>query len=173
MMDHAAGNQAAAFALAGDLHVLLSDMGAETAGLWAVIGGALLENESLIVPASHSTIRKPRHEKMTRAETLLEYTDSRRNWRRGLSGVYYAPIGIAGAKLMKLKPGQSAPMHGHEALEATVVLAGRFTDGHGTYTCGDLVLGEPGMRHKPAAVGDEECICFVAQRASRFWRKLL
>ena len=38
---------------------------------------------------------------------------------------------------------------------------------------GDLVLGEPGMRHKPQAVGDEACVCLVAQKPGGFWRNFI
>lgn len=92
------------------------------------------------------------------------------SWRRGLSGVSYAPAGAPGARFMRLEPGQAAPAHGHGDLEATVVITGRFSDGHGEYGPGDLVLAVPGTRHKPQTVGEEACICFVAQRPARFWR---
>jgi len=171
MMDHVAGNHPESFAIAADLHVSLSANGAEAADLWAMIGGALLE-ESLSAPSpvfgGHR--RRPAPSSHVSVGEILSRSGNQLQWRRGLSGVHYAPAGAPGTKFMKLEPGKSAPMHGHGGLEATVVLSGRFTDGHGTYTRGDLVLGEPGLRHKPAAVGDESCICFVAHRASKFWR---
>ncbi len=42
MMDHAAGNHPESFAVAGDLHISLSERGAETAHLWSMIGGVML-----------------------------------------------------------------------------------------------------------------------------------
>lgn len=171
MMDHVAGNHPESFAIAADLHVSLSANGAETADLWAMIGGVLLE-ESLSAGPRASTGHRRRHTPSSHvsAGEILSHSGNQLQWRRGLSGVHYAPAGAPGTKFMKLEPGKSAPMHGHGGLEATVVLSGRFTDGHGTYARGDLVLGEPGLRHKPAAVGDESCVCFVAHRPSRFWR---
>ncbi len=172
MMDHAAGNHPDSFALAADLHVSLSPDGAETASLWSMIGGVLLE-ESLPAPRPAGTRRawnRTGSRPHVSASELLARAEGPLSWRRGLSGVHYAPAGAPGTKFMKLEAGQSAPMHGHGGLEATVVLSGRFSDGHGTYCRGDLVLGEPGMRHKPAAVGDESCVCFVAHRPNRFWR---
>ena len=172
MMDHAAGNHPESFALAADLHVALNPDGAATADTWSMIGGLLLE-ASLAADASGSisvgrpvTKRKPG----ISANELLDLPVESLNWRRGLSGVRYAAVGTPGTKFMKLDPGQSAPLHGHNDLEATVVLSGRFSDGHGTYSRGDLVLGEPGMRHKPAAVGGEPCVCFVAHRPTNLWR---
>ena len=71
---------------------------------------------------------------------------------------------------MRLDPGQAVPAHGHTALEATVVLEGRFSDGHGIYQRGDIVLGRPGMRHQPAAYGEQCCVCYVAKEPTPFWR---
>jgi putative transcriptional regulator len=171
IMDHVAGNHPESFAIAADLHISLSPNGAETGDLWAMIGGVLLE-ESLSAPSrpSGGHRRQPTPSSNVSIGEILSRSGNQLRWRRGLSGVHYAPAGTPGTKFMKLDPGRSAPMHGHGGLEATVVLSGRFTDGHGTYARGDLVLGEPGLRHKPAAIGDESCVCFVAHRPSRFWR---
>jgi putative transcriptional regulator len=172
MMDHAAGNHPESFAIAADLHVSLNSNGAEAAHLWSMIGGLLLEESAAAPigqsPGSGRNFDGPRSG-VSAGRILVQAQDTLK-WRRGLTGVHYAPAGAPGTKFMKLHPGQSAPMHGHGALEVTVVLSGRFTDGHGTYARGDLVLGEPGMRHKPAAVGDECCVCFVAHQPNRFWR---
>ena len=171
MMDHAAGNHPESFAVAGDLNISLSERGAETAHLWSMIGGVMLERSDPILadPAQQSSRTGRARWSGLSADEVLFQSSRDLSWRRGFSGVQYASAGTPGTKFMKLEPGQSAPMHGHGGLEATVVLSGRFTDGYGTYSRGDLVLGEPGMRHKPAAVGDESCICFVAHRPNRFW----
>lgn len=170
MMDHAAGNHVGALEIAGDMHMLLNPAGAETAWLWSVVGGAMLEQQP---EPTQTSPRKALPRKSSRvaesARELLEMADLSLKWKRGISGISYATTGTSGAKFMKLQPGQSAPAHGHGGLEATVVLAGQFTDGHGVYTRGDLVLGEPGKRHKPAAVGDETCICFVAETSNPLW----
>lgn len=71
---------------------------------------------------------------------------------------------------MRLSPGLSAPRHSHSALEATIVLAGRLAIGAQEYSPGDLAFGEPGEAHKPAAIGKQDCICFVARNARPFWR---
>ncbi|KCZ94204.1 cupin domain-containing protein [Hyphomonas johnsonii] len=174
MMDHAAGNHAEAFALAGDLHIALSADGAEAGLLWAVIGGALLENAARAAPRPAAGKRRQKaHREYETAEMLLAGSDTMLDWKRGISGVAYARTATPGASFMKLEPGQAAPMHGHSNIEATVVLSGQFSDGHGVYSRGDLVLGEPGQRHKPAAIGDEQCICFVAEKPRPFWKAFL
>tara|TARA_R100000365_G_C2745118_1_gene73894 strand:- start:1801 stop:2427 length:627 start_codon:yes stop_codon:yes gene_type:complete len=176
MMDHVAGNHSAAFELAGDLHVMLSSQGSEAAAWWAAIGGALLEETPAGPPVRNMVmVHMPpaqRHAESS-AKDIIRQIDEGPNWRRGLTGVRYAATGTRGARLMKLDPGQSAPMHGHNDLEATVVVHGRFSDGHGTYKRGDIVLGEPGMRHKPQAVGHETCVCLVAQKPGGFWRNFI
>ena len=52
---------------------------------------------------------------------------------------------------MRLEPGQAVPAHGHSALEATIVLSGALDVDDEVFSVGDLVLGVPGERHKPAA----------------------
>eukprot|EP00919_Chromeraceae_sp_WS-2016_P024109 GHVR01057096.1.p1 GENE.GHVR01057096.1~~GHVR01057096.1.p1 ORF type:complete len:195 (-),score=30.04 GHVR01057096.1:33-617(-) len=170
MMDHAAGNHAGALALAGDLHMLLSPEGAQSGWLWSVIGGALLDQAPAAVPTAPRKVSRHKGDiAVESASDLLAMADASLNWKRGISGISYADCGTRGAKFMKLQPGQSAPAHGHGSLEATVVLQGEFSDGHGVYKRGDLVLGEPGIRHKPAAAGDETCICFVAETSNPLW----
>jgi len=171
MMDHAAGNHADALALAADMHMMLSPSGAEQVQIWSIVGGALLERDPRQAASVRPRAARPRLLEPLRetAEDLLAMADGAIDWKRGITGVSYANTRTRGAKFMRLDPGQSAPAHGHGALEATVVLQGRFSDGHGVYSRGDIVLGEPGKRHKPAAVGDETCICFVAETSHPLW----
>ena len=148
----------------------LSGEGAESAWLWSVIGGALLDQAPVAAPAApRKGARRKADMAVESASELLAMADNSLNWKRGISGISYANCGTRGAKFMKLQPGQSAPAHGHGSLEATVVIQGQFSDGHGVYKRGDLVLGEPGIRHKPAAAGDEVCICFVAETSNPLW----
>ena len=172
MMDHATGAHTPAMMLAGDLHCLLSDAAAETAGVWDMLGGAFLEmahQEDLNMKANPA--RKTMGERYETAEEVLAMSEAHIDWKRGLvTGIGYFNTRTPHTKFMKLEPGQSAPRHGHSDLEATIVLKGRFSDGHGIYERGDLVIGEPGMRHKPAAYGDEACVCFIAESPKKFWR---
>ncbi|MEM7328397.1 MAG: cupin domain-containing protein [Pseudomonadota bacterium] len=162
MLDHASGALPADMALAAELHILLSTKGHETADIWQatrhVVGLWSRDNAA------------GEHECLPEALELAVGDFDTVPWKKGLSGVHYAKRGKDKGKLMRLDPGQSAPEHSHSALEATVVLKGEFEDGHGVYKRGDLVLGRPGMRHRPAAHGDEMCICYVAQDALPFWR---
>lgn len=170
MLDHAAGNQSSAMALAGDLHVWLSADGLDTSAVWAAIGGALLERATDGDFSARMDSIEPRGTAPVSVKAVMDMEYDTLKWRRGLSGVRYADAGVKNGQFMSLMPGQSAPAHSHSALEATIVLSGRFTDGHGEYKRGDIVIGAPGVRHKPAAVGDTRCVCYVAREPTPFWR---
>lgn len=173
MIDHAAGNHPESLALAGDLHMLLSADAARTAFAWSIIGGALLEaEESLTVGAAPlpEPVYRKAHRPVAGANGILDSATRALKWKRGLSGVPYYPVGVPGGRLMKLEPGASVTKHGHNAIEATVVIQGELEDEFGTYRRGDLMLGEPGMHHKPVAAGSVTCICYVAEPPRFAWR---
>lgn len=162
MLDHASGALADEMALAAELHTLLSETGHEAAEIWNAARDA--------AGLRFSDARLIEHASLPEALELALGDFATVPWKKGLSGVHYAKRGKGKGKLMRLDPGQAAPEHSHSALEATVVLEGQFEDGHGVYARGDLVLGRPGVRHRPAAHGDQMCICFVAQESLPFWR---
>jgi len=154
MLDHAAGRQNDSLTLAGILHTLLSDGGAEMNDIWCMVS-----KEMASADGNRSTQRN-----VNLACGLLQSGFENIKWRRGLFGAHYSRTKVSGGKFMKLEPGSSVPRHGHSKLEATVVLDGELSDGNGgIYRKGDLLLGVPGVRHKPAAYGTKPCICFVAK----------
>ena len=162
LLDHAAGALSADMALAAELHIILSKTGHQAADIWYSTRCAM----SFMANADRSV----EHDRLPEALELAVSDFDTVPWKRGLSGVHYAKRGKGKGKLMRLDPGQAAPEHSHTALEATIVLEGQFDDGHGVYGRGDLVLGRPGVRHRPAAHGDQVCVCYVAQDALPFWR---
>ncbi len=173
MLDHVAGNHPAALSLAADVHMLLSAQGAATAQAWTLIGGALLETDGASARDVVAPHRLTDGRSRRKANTVAAIKDADIAWRRDfVSGAFFAPVGQARAKFMKLHPGQNVPEHNHAALEVTVVLRGKFSDGHGTYARGDLVLGERGLKHRPSGEGDETCVCLVAE-APFNWREWL
>lgn len=173
MMDHAAGNHPESLALAGDLHIMLCRAGAQAAFAWSIIGGALLETEPgqelAAQPGPHRRYRK-RQRTPAGAQSVLDTAAQELPWKRGLSGIPYHPVGVPGGRLMKLSPGQGVPRHGHTVLEATLVILGALRDEFGDYRKGDLMLGQPGVEHKPVAAGEETCICYVAEPPRFAWR---
>lgn len=162
MLDHASGALSPDMALAAELHALLSSQARETLSVW------LATRDALGLWANEA--REMEHAYLPEALELAQGDFETVPWKRGLSGVHYAKRNKGHGKLMRLDPGQAAPEHGHSALEATVVLEGQFEDGHGIYQRGDLVLGRPGVPHRPAAHGEQMCICYVAQEPTPFWR---
>ena len=162
MLDHTTGALSQDMAIAAQLHILLSDTGQKTAEIWQAARGALTS------PTGDMTDHD--RDYLPEALELARGDFGTVPWKKGLSGVHYAKRGKGKGRLMRLDPGQAAPEHSHSALEATVVLQGKFEDGHGVYSRGDLVLGRPGVRHRPAAHGADMCICYVAQEALPFWR---
>lgn len=158
MLDYSTGALSDDMALAAELHILLSEHGRAAANTWLSVGKSLGQR----VP--------PTGQRLPDALELATGKFDTIPWKKGLSGAHYAKRGKGNGQLMRLDPGQAVPSHSHSALEATVVLEGEFEDGHGIYTRGDLVLGQPGMSHQPAAHGEQVCICFVAKEPLPFWR---
>lgn len=162
MLDHASGALSTDMALAAELHIVLSETGQQASNIWHAARDATCLWEGNATSVEHQCLPEALELSVGSFGTVP--------WKKGLSGVHYAKRGKGKGQLMRLDPGQSAPEHSHSALEATVVLEGQFEDGHGIYQRGDLVLGRPGMRHQPAAHGDQMCICYVAQEPLSFWR---
>ena len=163
MLDHAAGTLPPALQLAGDLHQVMSPEGAQAAAVWASVRSALAADADAN-PDSLLSSRLPEALEIARSD----FSDI--TWKRGLSGAQYAKGKLRHEQFLRLFPGESTLGHGHSTLEATVVLTGRFEDGHGVYAPGDIVFGVPGVSHKPAAYGDEPCICFVGRKVRPIWR---
>ena len=154
MLDHAAGQHSDALSLAADLHVLLSDEGAQTNDIWRAAADQLRGRQAGETAGND----------IDRACDVIAQGYDHIKWRRGLSGAHFSKSAIDGGKFMRLLPGKSVPRHGHKRLEITVVLEGQLSDGvGGLYNKGDIAFGIPGKRHKPAAHGDHPCICFVAK----------
>jgi putative transcriptional regulator len=86
-------------------------------------------------------------------------------WKRNLAGMLVKPVPGLKAELLKLEAGRQVPHHGHNGLELTLVLSGAFSDGHGTYRRGDLVIHDEDSEHQPEAVAGGDCICLISQTA--------
>lgn len=73
------------------------------------------------------------------------------------------PVGREGERvsLLRIKRGRALPSHTHLGDEATVVLAGGFTDVNGEYRRGDMAVTDPALDHRPVAMNDRSCVCLV------------
>ena len=69
------------------------------------------------------------------------------------------------ARLLRIEPGRAVPQHTHQGLEATLVIAGAYTDDAGHFGPGDLELADDAVDHKPVAERGETCICFAVTEA--------
>lgn len=162
LMDFVNGALSPDMALAAELHTVLSEDADDIVRVWRATQDVLSAEKG----ETGRTQRPFLPEALEMACSSFDTVP----WKRGLSGVHYAKRGKGKGQLMRLDPGQSAPQHGHSAMEATVVLQGEFDDGNGVYRRGDLVLGHPGTTHRPSAQGQEMCICYVARERTAFWR---
>lgn len=86
-------------------------------------------------------------------------------WRFVYPGVRQARLNIGDAgedvKLLKIKPGRSAPRHTHDGFEATLVLRGAFRDEGKLYVRGDVAIANGRVNHRPRAEGEEDCYCLA------------
>lgn len=94
-------------------------------------------------------------------------------WRRRLFG--FAEFELPGfahqadVKLLRIPPGAAMPVHTHEGVELTLVLAGGFSDQTGHYTRGDVALADAQTVHRPRADRDGPCICLAVVEAPLRW----
>lgn len=169
MMDKTSGALSPELNLAADLHVALSVDGYKAAMEWSVISGALFELDGIELLNAR---RGPayRYGRRLDVSCILETDFDDLSWRKSFSGVGVAKTGVKNTHFMRLDADQTAPEHGHSALEATVVLEGELDVDGEVLRRGDISLGVPGERHRPTAHGDQRCICFVAQEKRPFWR---
>ena len=120
---------------------------------------------------SHSDIKIP--------STLSGYlgTDfDTKNWKSSINNIKYKDIrfqdrNISG-KLLEIPANKSMPKHGHEALEATLVLYGGYFDEKGDYNKGDLVVASSDEVHSPVSASSG-CICLVVYSGSLQFKGLL
>jgi putative transcriptional regulator len=157
--------------LAADLHRALSTKGCRNAGLFDAVGGAMLETAT---PAPAQYFDSSRLAAQggsvaiaSRLEPFLARDLLTLKWRKDIFGVKTLPTETPMASLMRLDPGETAPAHHHGRRDVTVVLVGAYADEFGQYERGDVAFAEPGMKHKPRAIGDRSCVCLIATEAGK------
>jgi putative transcriptional regulator len=178
MLDHAAGRLLPAESVVADLHTALSPEGRRYAVMLDSAGGALLESvePELIAVGPLSPGEQEAPAAMISSSWLAPYLDAdllALRWRRDIVGVPTYRTSIPMLRLLRLDPGERAPVHSHGRRDVTVVLKGAFADENGLYQKGDLAFAMPGLRHQPRAVGVEPCVCMVATEGGRPVRGLL
>lgn len=96
-------------------------------------------------------------------------------WRKSAPGVHIHRLpkeagetGFFG--LLKIAPGAKMPEHGHGGNELTLILKGAYQDELGHFGRGDIADHDESVGHTPVVVGDEPCICLVANEAATRFR---
>jgi putative transcriptional regulator len=129
-------------------------------------------------PTASADMRRERAANSNRADPLLPHPlrgyvpggIETLDWRWMGPGVRYARIleGEDGAKvgLMRIASGTRMPHHGHTDEEYTMVLAGGYRDGFGSYRRGDVETATAETQHQPIADPDGDCICLVVTRGT-------
>ncbi len=64
--------------------------------------------------------------------------------------------------LLKIGPGRSMPVHGHDGTELTQILRGAYHDALGHFAPGDVADLDSDVEHQPVTVPGAACICVSA-----------
>ena len=128
---------------------------------------------------SHAIISNLSDEGIKIPSTLSEYLKSdfnTNNWKSTINNVKYKDIKFKDAnisgKLLEIPANKSMPKHGHEALEATLVLHGGYSDEKGDYNKGDLVVASSEEVHSPVS-DPSGCICLVVYSGTLQFKGLI
>ena len=86
-------------------------------------------------------------------------------WRWMGPGMHYVrTAGPSGATMLMLRigPGKSMPVHGHQGCEITQVLRGAYDDALGHFGAGDVADLDSEIEHQPVTSAGGPCICVAA-----------
>ncbi|MGA9659202.1 MAG: ChrR family anti-sigma-E factor [Asticcacaulis sp.] len=190
LFEYYRGDLAPGLALSVRAHIELCHKCDDEIGLYHAIGSTLMEADAGMVMSTDAldlalarierrettgpvtTVRQPDFLKGFDLPPSLR-TAAIMNRRFVAPGVWLAPVALSGAPkgsktyLLYAKPGMAVPSHDHKGREITVMLHGSYADHKGTYHRGDFAMCDAtDMAHEPAMVGDEGCLCLLAQEAA-------
>lgn len=173
MLDYAAGALPPAFRLLVDVHLDLRPDARTFAAGADCVGGALLES---IPPAPMAaTPLPPRLPEDAGPEPAPALSGLRSRialaasgedglaWRPRAFGFFDHRLPLEGAYLVKIPARRGIPRHTHGGEELTLVLHGAFADDRSVYRPGDLVFADGKVEHAPRVIGDEACVCLIAE----------
>lgn len=196
LLAYAAGSLQENWSIAIASHLSLCPVCRQRAAQFAAIGGAALEdfagapmdNDALARCLGRLDDEKPeplpaardRSARPILPQPLRDYVGGdvdRVRWSLVGGGVhqFILPTRTRGsqARLLRIKPGEAVPEHGHRGLELTLVLAGSFADGGDEFRRGDIAVVDEDVRHTPVAGLGEPCICLAVTDAPLVFRGLL
>ncbi len=187
LMAYAAGNLPEAFSLIVGTHISMCDECRARLHAFEGVGGAVLEDCDAAPMKAGSlasvmdrikatgdqdrAIRVPAEIAARVPAPLSDYIGDEFEdvkWRSLGGGVKHAVLktgGNATARLLKIPAGMAMPDHGHNGLEATLVLQGAFSDEDGRYGRGDIEVADEHLDHTPIAEEGEDCICLAVTDA--------
>lgn len=128
------------------------------------------EEETAASPAADS----PEHVPVKLRDVLGESYDAIQ-WHSMAPGIRQVQLEShgRGARLLRIAPGTSMPIHSHGGSELTLVLKGSYTDEIGRFRPGDVADLDPTVEHQPIADSDEPCICLIATDAPLRFRGIV
>lgn len=185
LMAYAAGNLPEAFNLIVATHISMCDECRAELESYDAVGGTLLDTcdakpmgaNSLIEvmarigdgePAKEIRLPEPDNDVPGPLSDYIGGAFTGVKWRALGGGVRHAVIGTSGkatARLLHIPAGMKLPDHGHNGLEATLVLQGAFSDEDGRYGRGDIEVADEETDHTPIAEEGEDCICLAVTDA--------
>jgi putative transcriptional regulator len=191
LLAYASGQMHSAHALATATHLSMCAHCRQQVATLNELGGTLLEQLPPTVLAADSwqklarQLEQEKHQPVStnQAATAQSRSASRlpaplqqllpdglpRKWTRLSTSLKQAtlktlPDGTVIA-LHHIRAGGRVPQHTHEGIEMTLVLNGSFSDQHGLYQSGDLLVLDETVDHTPTAVQNEDCLCLTVQSA--------
>ncbi len=191
LMAYSTGNLPEAFSIAVAAHVSMCDSCRSTLESFNAVGGALLENNSMVAMSDNAfarTLDKIKsmpvaQEKPTKSQSdfpapLTDYIG------RSIAQINWQPIGMgvkqsilktsteATARLLYIPPGTEVPDHSHDGIEMTLVLDGAFADENEYFAKGDIEIADGSTNHTPVATDGRPCICLAVTEAPLKFRKV-
>ena len=88
------------------------------------------------------------------------------SWRNLSTGLQRLKLDIdtdTEVELYRIEPGAGPPRHSHSGMEATLVVAGGFTDDSGAYGPGDIAVKDQNDIHQPIADPGEPCYALAVR----------
>jgi putative transcriptional regulator len=188
LMDYAAGSMREPMALLVATHLALCADCRESVRELEVVGGELLEQvapaeladdafdrlqAAIDRPCAWAPEAAPRSGDPRLPGPLADYVGGASledlDWRRlgrGIAEVRLAD-GFPGfrTRLLRIQPGTAVPWHTHGGEEATMVLAGGYSDDAGHFGPGDVEVATPETNHQPVADRDAVCYCLAVTTA--------
>lgn len=180
LLAYAAGTLSAPEAVVVATHLALKPQTRPWNDLGRAVGGALLEEAepvSLDTGAREAVLARLDDPETVDEPTLPPTADPSLPeplrglplgpWRWAGPGVHVRNVigprdGDCRVILLRIAPGQCAPMHTHGGVELTCVISGAYATQDGVFAKGDFEEADPKVTHQPRVVSPEPCLCVAA-----------